>query len=615
MSTAIRLRAVGVAVFLTGIAMAYPAPEVSRVFCALIGAVPLLVGARFEADRVAQAALSTGAMIGGVLIARLTASPIEIATILSERTMLLGLPMLSVASARACLHRPVYGDKLTLLAALVALTAAGRAQTGAVFPVLAALSVLAGLAALRVSDPARAPLSQLGARHYVGMAFGATMAGALALAATWSLPRLHQAVISGILSRSDRSRTGFSESMALGSMDGMLQSDAVVLRIRNGAPKLLRGVVLTAYQQGRWETGPDMPLPEVVETPTEPEGALVEIEHARRAPRYFLPLGATDVASSSGFLDRFADGTAKPSTGAFAKRLWFNEGDPPNSPPPTLADLQVPRRVMPELTAILEEWGASGDDPRKTLALVSEHLARDYRYSLDYRRTPGVDPVIDFLRTNREGHCEYFASAFALLARSSRVPARVVAGYRVMETSPLGYSIVRERNAHSWVEVWIDDHWETFDPTPSSDLAAASPAVTPWIGAIIDGIRTGWEAVDDWFGRRTAFELSLTLVTLVALLVMVRALRGRRGKRQVERVDQPAELERLTRALKGIGIERAPHETLAALAARVKGSERVGEELRAEIVGALARYERHRYGAEGTLPDALAALSRVAARL
>ena len=81
-----------------------------------------------------------------------------------------------------------------------------------------------------------------------------------------------------------------------------------------------------------------------------------------------------------------------------------------------------------------------------------------------------------------------------------QVPVLVAAGYRVSERSPFGdYAIVRERDAHAWVEAWIDDGWETFDPTPPGSLGGES--VTPVGSAMVDYLRTQWERADDWLAK------------------------------------------------------------------------------------------------------------------
>ena len=78
----------------------------------------------------------------------------------------------------------------------------------------------------------------------------------------------------------------------------------------------------------------------------------------------------------------------------------------------------------------------------------------------------GENPVDEFLFESRTGFCGHFASAFAVLARAAGIPARIVTGYQGAEKNPLGnYWIVRQSNAHAWVEVFIDDVWVRYDPT------------------------------------------------------------------------------------------------------------------------------------------------------
>ncbi|MDP6675584.1 MAG: DUF3488 and transglutaminase-like domain-containing protein [Gammaproteobacteria bacterium] len=78
----------------------------------------------------------------------------------------------------------------------------------------------------------------------------------------------------------------------------------------------------------------------------------------------------------------------------------------------------------------------------------------------------GADPIDEFLFDTRRGFCGHYASAFTLLARAGGIPARIVTGYQGAELNPLGnYWIVRQSDAHAWVEVWLDGRWIHFDPT------------------------------------------------------------------------------------------------------------------------------------------------------
>jgi transglutaminase-like putative cysteine protease len=97
--------------------------------------------------------------------------------------------------------------------------------------------------------------------------------------------------------------------------------------------------------------------------------------------------------------------------------------------------------------------------------LLQYFSAEPFFYTL---RPPslGDDPIDEFLFDTRRGFCGHFASAFTVLARAGGIPARVVTGYQGAERNPLGnYWIVRQSDAHAWVETWVNDHWVRFDPT------------------------------------------------------------------------------------------------------------------------------------------------------
>jgi len=107
---------------------------------------------------------------------------------------------------------------------------------------------------------------------------------------------------------------------------------------------------------------------------------------------------------------------------------------------------------------------------------VEHWLTTQFRYSLDLVGSPGKDPISTFLFDRREGHCEYFATAMVLMLRSRGIPARLATGFLGAEYNPLeGYYIVRQSNAHAWVEAYMPQGgWTVFDPTP--------PAGRPGVG-------------------------------------------------------------------------------------------------------------------------------------
>ncbi len=70
----------------------------------------------------------------------------------------------------------------------------------------------------------------------------------------------------------------------------------------------------------------------------------------------------------------------------------------------------------------------------------------------------------------RRGYCEQFATSMAVMARTLDIPSRVVLGFTPGEAIGPNRVVVRDRNAHAWVELWIPSQgWVRFDPTPRSD--------------------------------------------------------------------------------------------------------------------------------------------------
>ena len=82
-----------------------------------------------------------------------------------------------------------------------------------------------------------------------------------------------------------------------------------------------------------------------------------------------------------------------------------------------------------------------------------------FRYTLNYsnvRRNDSLDPVEDFVRNHRSGHCEQFAAATTLMLRQQDIPARLVVGYHGGEFNALTDSfVVRASHAHAWVEAYL----------------------------------------------------------------------------------------------------------------------------------------------------------------
>lgn len=129
--------------------------------------------------------------------------------------------------------------------------------------------------------------------------------------------------------------------------------------------------------------------------------------------------------------------------------------------------LQLPERLPPRITALAAEIMRNGKGDRAKVEFVENYFRNGgYRYST--RDLATGDWVLEqFLFEKKQGHCEFFASSFALLLRAAGVPCRLVGGYLGGEYNELGgYYLVNDNNAHVWVEVYIEGSgWVRVDPS------------------------------------------------------------------------------------------------------------------------------------------------------
>jgi transglutaminase-like putative cysteine protease len=138
---------------------------------------------------------------------------------------------------------------------------------------------------------------------------------------------------------------------------------------------------------------------------------------------------------------------------------------------------------------------APGILPTPQLATTLETALRGFRYTLDNPSGQAANPLEDFLEHTQAGHCEYFASAMALMLRARGVPARVVNGYRLGPWIPEGgYFRVSQNEAHSWVEYWHEGRWWTADPTPQGTaLVSLETRGLSRLERWLDALRYRWD--------------------------------------------------------------------------------------------------------------------------
>jgi transglutaminase-like putative cysteine protease len=277
--------------------------------------------------------------------------------------------------------------------------------------------------------------------------------------------------------------TGLSGSMSPGDITSLGMSDAIAFRVEfdgqvPAASELYwRGPVLTRFDGRRWTQRVGMARP--VENTLELIGGISRY-------RVSLDAGANNWAFA---LDMPASWSVEERAAAIRMRseyqlaLFAPDGNSQRVPysvtsysdyrarEPLDADgidyyRRLPEGRNPRARALVNSWLAESSDQDFLITQALDLFRADDFY---YTLTPpplGEHSVDEFLFETREGFCEHYASAFAVLMRMAGIPARVVTGYQGGERNGFGdYYIIRQSDAHAWTEVWSPAAgWRRVDP-------------------------------------------------------------------------------------------------------------------------------------------------------
>jgi transglutaminase-like putative cysteine protease len=414
----------------------------------------------------------------------------------------------------------------------------------------------------------------------------------------WSLP-----------GQNDSATTGLSGSMSPGDITNLGLSDAIAFRAQfdgqePAASELYwRGPVLTKFDGRSWTQRDGM------------RGSVVDtIEHVGGMSRYrvLLDAGSGNWAFA---LDMPADWSIEGRFRSIGMRSEYqlvlrtpelrndrlsytvtSYSDYRAREPLDQDEIDFYRRLPagsnPRTRALVDEWLDRSLDAGELVQTALRFFEADGFY---YTLTPpplGEHSVDEFVFETREGFCEHYASAFAVMMRMAGLPARVVTGYQGGELNGFGdYYVIRQSNAHAWTEVWFPaEGWVRVDPISAvaperialgstrADFSRESTMARRLAATnLLRQLAMGWDAVNtawnDWivgygprlqrellerlgFERPSRSELLLmsaiaaTLVALALSLYYGRGL-GRRGPpdaaarsfrrfiRKLERVNVP----------------------------------------------------------------------------
>lgn len=502
------------------------------------------------------------------------------------------------------------------------------------------------------------------ARAAAAVLLAAGVGGFLASAVLFAvIPRLE---FRQVLERFGRKRgvVGFSETIGLREVTGIKADRRVVARVEFPEPSpglfranlYLRGAVYSRYEDGVWRRGGATPLP------VQRAGFLHFVGEAA------VPDSTADITlEAADHPTLFTYGHPTLIEGTFAPVLSDGEGNLSlaRSGHPTLryrvrfaADLprgsRIERRTGTEDLAFPEGYedvrtlareisGSAGTDDERAKRIVA-FFGSGFRYTLS-------DPAAslrEFLFRKRAGYCEHYAAGLSLLLRGAGIPSRVAAGYLGGEWNGIGkYLIVRQSDAHAWVEAWIDGRWVTLDATPPAGETSPFRTRTGTFGLYADWLRQRWDkyvvnysmrmqadavmggvrAVRrtgaayrfggwDGFGAAARGAAGWGLLAAPVLYLLYRVLRNRRtsgGEKSPPGLSTlPGPYARLVRRLDRTRFRRHPGDTLEET---LIAATRSRPDLSEDASRFLGLYHRDRFGPAPLPPEARKEAFRLANRL
>ncbi len=170
----------------------------------------------------------------------------------------------------------------------------------------------------------------------------------------------------------------------------------------------------------------------------------------------------------------------------------------------------------------------------QTSFLISEAIKEGCKYNLEVRKFPDESETTDyFLFETKEGFCEHFATAMAVVCRINDIPCRLVTGFVPSSYSRFsGYYEIRESDAHAWVEVYTKDRgWVLFDPTPGYDSTPPLLKNTKSIDyaklskMVIDFVM-GADIIIDKIARNGGRIAAVFLIAVILLFFLYRYIRN-----------------------------------------------------------------------------------------
>jgi transglutaminase-like putative cysteine protease len=280
------------------------------------------------------------------------------------------------------------------------------------------------------------------------------------------------------MSGSAASSTGFSEKVEPGVAAQQLTVRERVFRAETlqlpPQQRYWRVTVFNSFDGIRWQR---TPLKGSEKSPDR-QGTVAQTIYLEPGGLRYLPLLDAPVTVSGIPFQRSADLVYERTRRSASRIVYHAVSDSTGNIPiinkiDTRLYLELPATIAPRISQLARQIRQQGRDDAQRVAALETFLRNGgYRYSQQGMPT-GAHALEQFLFESKQGNCEFFASACALLLRGASIPARLVGGYLGGEYNELGgYYLVSEEMAHVWVEFWLPGTgWRRLDPSSFANNA------------------------------------------------------------------------------------------------------------------------------------------------
>ncbi len=259
-----------------------------------------------------------------------------------------------------------------------------------------------------------------------------------------------------------------------------------------------------------------------------------------------LPPGVISIGQMKvGTCEKNAMQTVRVEEGpSFIKSLVTYTGNLSYDAAPYERDLMVPKKEQSGIEKIVQDLDLENQSKKQILKTIKSFFSTQYAYSLDLKGKGRHDtPIQNFLYNTKAGHCEFFATTTALTLRQVNIPTRYVTGFIAHEYSRMENCIVvRQRDAHAWVKVYLNGQWENFDTTPASFLQKDSQLVqTSALTNILSFIRFKLFQLRHEVGKKMMEKYGFWLVLPLAIILIFRLKKSNTIKKSKSLVKKPSE--------------------------------------------------------------------------